>query len=377
MRLIDRYLLREFLFWLAVFFGAFLLIWIAFDLSFDLHKFQHLHGKDIVQYYIYAIPEFTPIALPVSILLAMLYALTNHARHNEVTAIRAAGVSLLRLCMPYFMAGLFFSVLLFAFNEFFAPLAGEKADEILQSGDPKSAKAERHLVKPLNFINYGIGGKGRTWNAAVYNTETFEMTKPLIAWYPTNGQILLLSASAGAWTNDTWEFSGDVVETLSGNAVGILGTTRVLKTNYLVMPDFKETPAEIQSDIKVNTYRDHNYKTHRADIPLADILNYLRFHPQPDRKMRNWLFTKLHGRFAGPFACLVVVIVAIPFSARSGRRNIFVGVAASIFIFFIYFVLQQMGLAFGEAGWMPSWLGAWFPNLFFGIGGLFLMSRVR
>src|SRR5581483_2914665 len=117
-------------------------------------------------------------------------------------------------------------------------------------------------------------------------------------------------------TNGMWVFSGDVVETL--------GTMRVVKTNYLAMPEFRETPIEVQSDIKVNKYRGTITKTHRADIPLSDIVNYLRFHPQPDRKMRNWLFTKLHGRFAGPFACLVVVIVAIPFSARSGRRNIFV-----------------------------------------------------
>jgi lipopolysaccharide export LptBFGC system permease protein LptF len=143
------------------------------------------------------------------------------------------------------------------------------------------------------------------------------------------------------------------------------------------MPEFSETPQEIQSEIRVNAYRGLNSKTHRADIPLADVVNYLRLNPHPERKMRNWLYTKLHGRFAGPFACLVVVLVAIPFSAGSGRRNIFVGVAASIFIFFIYFVLQQVGLTFGETGWLPSWLGAWFPNLFFGIGGLLLMARVR
>jgi len=375
MRLIDRYLLREFLFWLAVFLGAFLLIWIAFDLSLDLHRFQqnHLRGKDVAEYYFFEIPEFIPIALPVSILLAMLYSMTNHARHNEITAIRAAGVSLARLCMPYFVAGLFFSVLLFAFNEYYAPRAGEKADEVLLGrAYAKTAQAERRLIKPLKFVNYGIGGNGRKWNAAVYNTETFEMSRPLIFWSPTNDPMMQiqLSANTAVWTNNTWVFSGEVVETLGG-------TMRLLKTNSLAMPEFAETPAEIQSDIKVNTYRGITTKTHRADIPLSDIVNYLRFHPQPDRKMRNWLFTKLHGRFAGPFACLVVVIVAIPFSARYGRRNIFVGVAASIFIFFAYFVLQQLGLTFGESGWMPSWLGAWFPNLFFGIGGLFLMSKVR
>jgi len=374
MRLIDRYLLREFLFWLAVFLGAFLLVWIAFDLSLDPHKFQqnHLRGKDVVEYYVFEVPEFIPIALPVSILLAMLYSVTNHTRHNEITAIRAAGVSLVRLCMPYFIAGLFFSVLLFVLNEYFAPPAGQKADEILQGrAYAKTAQTERRLIKQLKFVNYGIGGNGRKWNATVYNTETFEMTQPLVAWSPANDPAmqLQLSANTAAWTNDMWVFSGQVVETLGG--------ARKLVTNTLAMPEFTETPTEIQSDIKVNTFRAITARTHRADIPLSDIVNYLHFHPQPDRKMRNWLFTKLHGRFAGPFTCLVVVIVAIPFSARSGRRNIFVGVAASIFIFFTYFVLQQLGLTLGESGWMPSWLGAWFPNLFFGIGGVLLMSKVR
>ena len=44
--------------------------------------------------------------LPIALLLALLYALTNHARHNEITAMRAAGVSLWRLCVPYFVIGL-------------------------------------------------------------------------------------------------------------------------------------------------------------------------------------------------------------------------------------------------------------------------------
>jgi len=204
----------------------------------------------------------------------------------------------------------------------------------------------------------------------MYDTETHKMTQPLVAWVSTNGEMTLLSASEAVWTNHNWVFSGNVVKTL--------GTTRVLSTtNDLVVPEFSETPTEIQSDIKVNAFRSITTKTHRADIPLEDIVNFLRFHPNPDRKMRNWLFTKLHGRFAGPFTCLVAVIIAIPFSARSGRRNVFVGVAASISIFFAYFVLQQVGLTFGETGWIPPWLGAWLPNLFFGIGGFFLMSKVR
>jgi lipopolysaccharide export system permease protein len=106
-------------------------------------------------------------------------------------------------------------------------------------------------------------------------------------------------------------------------------------------------------------------------------LDYLRLHPAPERAIRSKVYTKMNGRVAGPFACVVVVLLAVPFAAASGRRNVFVGVASSIFIFFAFFILQQIGFAVGEAGRVPAWIGAWFPILAFGGAGLWMMARVR
>jgi lipopolysaccharide export system permease protein len=72
-----------------------------------------------------------------------------------------------------------------------------------------------------------------------------------------------------------------------------------------------------------------------------------------------------------------VVLIAIPFGAASGRRNLFFGVAGSIFICFTFFVLQQVGLALGLGGRLPPWLAAWLPNLIFGAAGLWMTARVR
>ena len=102
MRLLDRYLLRELLVPLAYCLGGFLIFYIAFDLIFQINRFldAHLLFWDIVEYYVVTLPELlVEQVLPVSLLLALLYATTNHSRYNELTAIRAAGVGLWRRCV--------------------------------------------------------------------------------------------------------------------------------------------------------------------------------------------------------------------------------------------------------------------------------------
>ena len=76
-------------------------------------------------------PEFLVMVLPITLLLALLYTLTNHARYNEITAMRAAGVSLWRICVPYFVVGFAASVALFALNEIGVPRSTDWADRIL------------------------------------------------------------------------------------------------------------------------------------------------------------------------------------------------------------------------------------------------------
>jgi lipopolysaccharide export system permease protein len=118
-------------------------------------------------------------------------------------------------------------------------------------------------------------------------------------------------------------------------------------------------------------------RVERTEISLAQLLSAIRLDPQMDTKDRRWVYTQLHGRLASPWTCLVVVLIAIPFGAMGGRRNVFFGVAGSIFIFFVYYVLLQLGLALGAGGFMPPALAAWLPNLFFGLAGLVLTLNVR
>jgi lipopolysaccharide export system permease protein len=369
MRLLDRYLLREILIPLCYCLGGFLLFWVAFNLISELGDLQEhkMRAGDILQYYLMKTPEFLVFVLPVGLLLALLYALTNHARHNEITAIRAAGVGLWRLCLPYFAVGLFASVLLFVLNEYCAPQISEQAERIKN----RRAGTPQNLVQRLAFTN---ARDDRSWAMRVYNTDTGEMIAPQVYYALPDGSRRVLSAERALRVRGVWTFyNARELEETAGNAILV----PLFQTNRLAMPAFTETLEEIQSEINVSKGMSLQGR-YKADVPLAQILDYLRLHPRPPTsEARFWLYTKLHGRLAAPWTCLIVVLIAIPFGAGSGRRNVFFGVAGSILICFTYFVLQQAGLALGTGGQVPSWLAAWFPNLIFGLTGAVLTANVR
>jgi len=152
-------------------------------------------------------------------------------------------------------------------------------------------------------------------------------------------------------------------------------TVRLLQTNVLAMPEFEETPRQVRGEIKMGNQETFN--PHSEDISLREILDYLREHPGLPKAQAGELLTRFHNRLAAPWTCLVVVLIAIPFGAGSGRRNLFFGVAGSIFIVAGYLVTQQVSLAVGSHGHLPAWLAAWLPNLLFAATGCLLTARVR
>ena len=131
---------RELLTPLAYCLGALLILGNCFSLFGELSELQErkLHFLDVMEYCIAITPEFLVMVLPITLLLALLYALTNHSRHNEITAMRAAGISLWRICAPYFVVGCALSVVLFVLNEFCVP----------RSSDWKNHILTRHVQKP-------------------------------------------------------------------------------------------------------------------------------------------------------------------------------------------------------------------------------------
>src|SRR5215470_6414057 len=249
MRLLDRYLLRELLVPLGYCLSGFLVFWVAFDLFSELGELQEhkMRALDIVLYYVLKAPELLVIIIPMALLLALLYTLTNHSRYHEITAIRAAGISLWRLSLPYFGVALLASAVVFALNEFWVSDGLEAAETIKKKRDAHPAGfLPSHMVRDLAFVNER---DGRKWKIGIYNSETGEMTNPQVIWTQPDGSRRWIFAERALRTNGVWTFFGKVRQYTDSETNSLL--VPIPQTNALPVPAFTETPEQIKSEIKL------------------------------------------------------------------------------------------------------------------------------
>jgi hypothetical protein len=125
MKIIDRYLLRTFLVPFFYCLTAFMMMYVIFDLFDNLNDF--VEGQTplllVVKYYLILFPSVLIRIVPISLLLAVLYSLSTLTKNNELTAMRASGISILRLMVPFLAVGFLFTVVVGIVHETVSPRA--------------------------------------------------------------------------------------------------------------------------------------------------------------------------------------------------------------------------------------------------------------
>jgi lipopolysaccharide export system permease protein len=132
-RLLSRYLLRQlaapFLFALAALTSLMLLSQIA-------KKFGALVGKGlpwgvIGEVFALSLPFIVAMTLPMAVLVAVLYAFSHLAADNEITAMRASGISVYQVLAPVLAWGLFMSAFNFVFVDQVLPRSNARLRGLL------------------------------------------------------------------------------------------------------------------------------------------------------------------------------------------------------------------------------------------------------
>jgi lipopolysaccharide export system permease protein len=357
MRLLDRYILRNFLQPFVYCVLGFLSIWLIFDISdnsstiFDERAPLGL----VVQFYWTQIPQVLVILLPVALLLALLFSLGRMSRANEIVSMLTAGVSVPRVVLPLFIAGLLTTGVTVALNYSLAPHA-ELArknflDEVFRSG--------RDVIMTGQVFRNRTDN--RTWYIARFRPNTNEFNGVQIVQQDGAGNIVrnyLVTQAFYEPATRAWRL--EKTKVVNYDPAGNITDEKL--TPVLTITGWSETPYRLSSA---------NVRPEFLGIP--ELRTYLHFNSDFPETLLAPFRTQLQYRWALPWTCFVVTVMAAPLGIGFSRRGILASVAVAIGLVFSMNFLTHLFLALGEGDRVSPLAAAWTPNLIFFVIGLYLL----
>jgi LPS export ABC transporter permease LptG len=369
MRILDRYVLRNFLEPFLLCFLGFLGILIIFDLHDNQGDF--IAGKSrlalIGVYYAHQLPHFILLSVPVGLLLALLYSLSKMSRSNEIISMLATGRSVPRILIPLFIFCAGAAGFCTWLNYELAPRA-----EALHREDMGRIRFGETEIERLKFVTGHLTKDrmtNRVWFAttmranldkldAVHITQLDEQGRPLKRWYAHEADY---DARTGRWILT----QGKQVDfDAEGNVSGTVGdwTHGTGADSVRVIEGWSETPFRIASS-----------RMDAEQLGVPELREYLAANADfPDAQLAAFR-THLEHRWALPFTCFAVAFIAAPLGIVFSRRAVLASVAASIFIFFVFLFLMYFFLALGKGNHAPPLVAAWAPNAALIVIGIYLL----
>jgi lipopolysaccharide export system permease protein len=360
MKILTKYLLKSLLFPLIYCLLAFLLIVIIDDLFDNFSDFleSSVSPKDILYYYSLVIPPVIVQILPVCLLLAVLYSLSQLTRHSEIIAMRAGGVSIYRIVLPFIGVGMAAALLTAFINEKIAPDSAWRAEKFLdyqKAGKDEAIFFARNLaLKDRNHV--WMIQKLDTRDNSMYNIELVEQR-------PDGTDAVKINADKARWLDGRWWFMDMTSQAYRENG-DLDGPPEMIMQKE--MRDLQETPQTFLTEVKDTQY-----------LSSSQMRRYLRSKNDVVGEARARLLVDLHSRLAVPFVCIIVTLIGVPVGAHTGRRGAFVGIMTAMFLFFGFYLLQLTAQGLGKQEFIPAWLGGWLPVMVFGAASPFMIHRMR
>lgn len=362
MKIIDRYLLRTFLVPFFYCLAAFMMIYVIFDLFDNLNDF--VEGKTplmlVVKYYLILFPSVMIRIVPISLLLAVLYSLSSLTKNNELTAMRASGISIIRLMVPFLAVGLLCTFVVGLVHETVGPRAAYWCYNFVRE-QRRNDPAAVYIKQDIAIKHQGTR---RIWLVGEFDIRDYKMKQiEVIQQREDTSDAKKIRAKEGQWLDGRWWFR-DLVEQVYDQDGNPMGPPRFALTEE--MEELTEPPS-----LFLNEFKDPEY------LSSMELVEYLDTHQHREKAALARIEADLHSRLAMPWTCFIVTLLGIPFGSQTGRKGAFLGVALSIGLFFSYYVLVNVGLGVAKSMLVPAVVGGWLPNLIFLGIGLVMVYRMR
>lgn len=360
MNRIDRYLMRRFVFNLAWSLTAFWLIFLTVDLVEHLDKFidKGAPAQYVTLYYLYYSPYILILIMPVGVLLATLFSVGLLSKYSELLALRAAGVSLLRVAMPLLFLGLVITGLIMAAGETVFPVMEQRRADLTQQFLGSGTRPAQMIMQNL----FAPGLNGRVFYFKTYNTGQRTGDGVTVQTFSGGRMTELLEMRSLRYQDSIWTGeSGQqrLFETTGDSA------TRYESFQRLAFPEWREIPDDFVRK-RVDPQRSGYFA-------LKAAINRMR-QTGGDPTYED---TELALKIAFPFLNFLVVLIGFPIATRTRHAGMALNFGVAMMITFALRVVIEVFRSFGHNGDLPAWTAAWIPNLLCLILGAVALLRVR
>lgn len=358
-KIIDRYIFREIAVpFIIIFFVLTFVLLIGKILQImDLMVNKGISVGDIGHLIILIMPNFMLFTLPIALLVSILIAMGRFSADNEITVLKASGVSLIQIYYPVAIASVIAFVAAMIIGYFLAP---------------QSNFATKRLLFELASQNAGIGIKEKVFN------EDFKGLLLYADKIPTSGDYMesvmisdnriigeqntILAKKAFLVTDPKLmivklRLENGSIHTVSDN---LKSYRKVDFKSYDINLDLSTTLASFTDEQKSST-----------EMTMSELLERMKKTGLADAVVRE-LAIEVHKKFSIPLSCLFFGLLALPLGITNHRAVKSRGFAVGIMIVSTYYLLRIGGEALVETGRLDPAIGVWTPNVLFALLGIFL-----
>jgi len=375
--ILDRYIARAWINYFLLVMMAFISIYVLAEFMdlFDDIQHNHVKGKVVLHYYAFHIFQIVFTVAPIAVLVSVLITLGILARRNEITAMKAGGISVYRAAGAVLAMGLLASLSLYGMQEFMLPETNKAASldfNVIKGRPPQSSdQFDRRwiLASDDRFYNYDYmverprSHRGRA--ATELDGEDFSLYGFSI--YDVDPRSWELRERLYA-ARANWDPSSRTYDLERGWRLSLGDHVVYRRFNAERVRAIGETPG---GEIEAPDYfkREDRPSDTMGFGELARHISELEERGFDVAKLR----VQLHRKLAFPMVGLIMTILGIPFSFVVARRGALYGIGVSIVIGIVYWAFLGIFEALGNNAALAPALAAWAPNLLFGAAGLYLL----
>lgn len=361
LQILKRYLLKE---WLGSFGLSLLVFTFVLFIGNLLKLAELLVGKGanlplILKLFVFQLPYFLSYTIPMSVISSSLLAFGRLSADNEILAIRASGIKLSSIILPFFFIGIILSLTAFTINNRLLPYTYQQAKNILQEIGTRFPVLPQFDESVLinDFENYKI------YIGRVENQQLKDLTIIYTPPEQSNSKIIF---SAKEGTISSGEDKKTISIILQKGSIHELDSKNSQKYHKI---NFTQHILKLPKEFNFSTPKKLKEMTIRE---LKSALKY-----DKNSLERYPLFTEIHKKISLSFSCFVFFLISIPLGIQTKKTAKSTNFGLSLLLIIIYYLFLVAGKALGEKGLFPPYLVMWLPNILLGTLGIFLLYRLE